>query len=490
MQKVINQISISLLGVLFATLLFTDSAQALDLSNWYTYQGSSASHTFALNYPEEYNVVTSGDNIQRFVTPGDVEALALREFEGKTYKQAINSYVNNDTAILSTTDFVFPSETDLLGKKVSYQNSQETFEITFIKRGSLIISLTAPQTNTAQAIYDSFRFTDQWHQYIDYGDNYTFIFPKSLSINPLSKGVSIEDSDQYQGEIFQVLKYSESDLSQAASLAAKKDEEFQNQREIFFHNIPAILATYLDTNVKKSLARVIVSHDNQTFSLTSTNISPNFPHFNYYDTYLLEMLESFEFFDISGEQQTYLYFPDVRDSHPNQKAINALSETSIVNGYPDGNFRPEGLINRAELTKMNVASSNNPDSTLYKDCFTDVTDQWFAPYICYAKEQGWVTGYKDRTFKPEQNISRVEALKIIIEALFPTLPTPDASPTAGDIKLEQWYTPYFIFAEINGLLDKQHVQQSSDQSYLYFPNDSITRKEVAETLYRSLQLDL
>lgn len=54
--------------------------------------------------------------------------------------------------------------------------------------------------------------------------------------------------------------------------------------------------------------------------------------------------------------------------------------------------------------KSEKNSKKTEDENLYENCFEDVEDEWFAPYVCYAKEKGWVTGYPDGTFKPENNV--------------------------------------------------------------------------------------
>ena len=99
-----------------------------------------------------------------------------------------------------------------------------------------------------------------------------------------------------------------------------------------------------------------------------------------------------------------------------------LSKTIIdpiifkTEGFKNWYLSPDGEINRAELTKMVVAAIIQPDEKTFNNCFSDVEDQWFAPYICYAKDKGWVAGYDDGNFKPESQITRVEAMKIILEA--------------------------------------------------------------------------
>lgn len=189
----------------------------------------------------------------------------------------------------------------------------------------------------------------------------------------------------------------------------------------------------------------------------------------------------------SMEEQVY---PDVPSLHVNYNAVGMLSAFGVIKGYPDGTFKPENPINRAELTKMVVAMME-PDTDLssYNNCFPDVKDEWFAPYICFAKAQGWVSGYPDGTFKPGNPVNRVEAIKINLNVLIPDdlWPTPtDAElqlPMPADAESGAWYGGYLAFSIAKELLDGQHVYED-ENGYYYKPGESMTRKEVAEMIYR------
>lgn len=98
-----------------------------------------------------------------------------------------------------------------------------------------------------------------------------------------------------------------------------------------------------------------------------------------------------------------------------------LCEKEIVKGNSDGTLRPESKLNRAELLALafrasdheNVYNVNNSAS----DCFPDVADEWFAKYICTAKNKGFIEGYKDGKAKPERDVILAEGLKMFLGAL-------------------------------------------------------------------------
>jgi len=91
----------------------------------------------------------------------------------------------------------------------------------------------------------------------------------------------------------------------------------------------------------------------------------------------------------------------------------------VLSGYPDGTFGPDKTVNRAEFLKIvlgaqggDVTSASSPTG------FRDVDENaWYTPYVRYGKQQGIVQGYPDGSFKPEQPVNFAEALKMAYVAL-------------------------------------------------------------------------
>ena len=185
-------------------------------------------------------------------------------------------------------------------------------------------------------------------------------------------------------------------------------------------------------------------------------------------------------------------FTDISTGHPNLRAINSSVQFGIIEGYEDGTFGPDRPINRAELIKILVHGylEGSPDPQLYHNCFNDINQEWFAPYVCFAQEQGWVEGYDDDTYRPTNPVNRVEALKMIMNIVIPEseLPAPTDADLAvempADIDLTQWYRPYARMAIVKELVDGQHVTQDSQGRIYYYPSDNMTRKEVVEMMWR------
>lgn len=112
-------------------------------------------------------------------------------------------------------------------------------------------------------------------------------------------------------------------------------------------------------------------------------------------------------------------FSDVTETHPYMQAIRWGKTSRVLNGYPDGTFQPDKTVNRAEFLKIvlegkgvDVATATAPTK------FTDVDENaWYAPYVRYAKANGIIQGYPDGSFKPSQPVNFAEALKMAYVAL-------------------------------------------------------------------------
>jgi hypothetical protein len=132
-------------------------------------------------------------------------------------------------------------------------------------------------------------------------------------------------------------------------------------------------------------------------------------------------------------------FRDVRPSRAGYAAIMSLHEQGILEGYPNGTFRPDGSINRAEFIKILVAGFRDNETKGESRCFRDVGTEWFATYVCAAKRLGWIEGYPDETFRPSQFINRAEAMKILVSAF--GADTASRMPLPSDVPLDAWFAP-------------------------------------------------
>lgn len=174
-------------------------------------------------------------------------------------------------------------------------------------------------------------------------------------------------------------------------------------------------------------------------------------------------------------------FSDLAVSHPNYTAIMDLKTRGIISGYPDGTFRPEQAVNRVEALKIILNAANIDSGTaIRKAAFSDISQtEWYAPYLNKAYDLGIVEGYIDGTFRPTQTLNLVENLKMLLEAYKTDMSvvTQPASNMFADAFADQWYAKYVEYAKEKKLI----VADSENNVY---PGQGMTRGKLAETAYR------
>lgn len=95
--------------------------------------------------------------------------------------------------------------------------------------------------------------------------------------------------------------------------------------------------------------------------------------------------------------------------------ISTMSALGIITGYPDGTFKPNKPITRAEFAA--IAARFDETQSGKSATFSDVIGHWAAKEIGIAYANEWIKGYPDGTFKPDQNITRAEAMTMINRVL-------------------------------------------------------------------------
>ena len=107
-------------------------------------------------------------------------------------------------------------------------------------------------------------------------------------------------------------------------------------------------------------------------------------------------------------------YSDVNAGDWFNNAISTLSNAGIVTGYNDGTFRPNQPITRGEMAKIiaNFANLNKGTKS-----FTDLSGHWSKTYVELAAGNGWIAGYPDGSFRPDQKITRAETVTMINRVL-------------------------------------------------------------------------
>ena len=160
-------------------------------------------------------------------------------------------------------------------------------------------------------------------------------------------------------------------------------------------------------------------------------------------------------------------FPDTT-----AKEVTVLSGLGVINGYPDGTFKPANIVTRAEMAKMIIVALGLEDFAVattspYSDMWQA---SWAQGFVSYATSLGIITGYPDGTFKPNQTVSYNEASAMIVRALGYT----------SEFLPGEWPAEWVVKAKTLGILDGITAATAA----------GATRGDIAKMLYQSLQLPI
>ncbi|MCH5211565.1 MAG: S-layer homology domain-containing protein [Oscillospiraceae bacterium] len=169
-------------------------------------------------------------------------------------------------------------------------------------------------------------------------------------------------------------------------------------------------------------------------------------------------------------------FPDVEESASYANAVNALAGLGVINGDDNGLFNPENSVTRAEFTKMAVEALGDHDAATSQTTsqFADAanTDKhWAAGYIAQGVSRGFINGYDDRTFGPDDQVTYAQACKMLVAAIGYTT---YAENQGG------WPTGYVAQASTLGI--SKGVTANNDTN--------LTRQQVAILIYNAMQVPL
>ncbi|MFR6552574.1 MAG: IdeS/Mac family cysteine endopeptidase [Paraclostridium sordellii] len=171
--------------------------------------------------------------------------------------------------------------------------------------------------------------------------------------------------------------------------------------------------------------------------------------------------------------------PNLKDisGHWAKKEINQFISSGYVNGYEDGTFRPDNSITRAEFVKLvnKYFGFNNKEDVKFSDIHTN---DWYYNDICIASKTGYINGYEDKTFKPNKTITREEVSKILITIKNKQDNVYDKLNKYPDKnKVSNWAKPY-----VEGAIEQGYLK--GDDLGLLNPTNNITRAESITILSR------
>ncbi len=184
-------------------------------------------------------------------------------------------------------------------------------------------------------------------------------------------------------------------------------------------------------------------------------------------------------FQLVGEMPFTNYFPDMKD-HWAREYANVLASKGIVKGI-DGQFMPDRNVLRSEALKMIMYAYEHEGDNCDASLFTDMkSGDWFCAVATKAKIMGIIAG-SDGKLLPTRNITRAEAVKILIETRGDKMAMVSVNPFT-DVDKDAWYAKYVYHAKRLGLV--------SGIDGKFFPEKYITRAELAKIISISLDKEI
>lgn len=169
-------------------------------------------------------------------------------------------------------------------------------------------------------------------------------------------------------------------------------------------------------------------------------------------------------------------FSDVPKDNEYFEAITYLAGEGVVAGYPDGTFKPNNTVSRVEALKFILEGIKETVSS--GDIpFSDVSkSEWYSDYLYTAYSEGVVSGYPDGTFKPSNKVNKAEFYKILFNSMKIDINFKIESAPFEDVEVGDWFAPYLAYAKKIEIIDSDIKKIN--------PSKGMTRGEVADAIYK------
>lgn len=183
--------------------------------------------------------------------------------------------------------------------------------------------------------------------------------------------------------------------------------------------------------------------------------------------------------------ETAVAFPDVPEDYWAYPFIADLTRRGVISGLEDGTFAPEQPVTRAQFATL-IQKVLPAEQRQQPIAFSDVgADYWASGAIDTAVEAGFLRGFPDGTFQPDQPVSHTQVLASLangLELAPPAIPATDIVSVFADAnQIPEWAVPIVATATTEGLV-VNHPNPDQLQ-----PNQPATRAEVAATIYQALE---
>lgn len=275
----------------------------------------------------------------------------------------------------------------------------------------------------------------------------------------LDKALLKTDQGEIVSDVFEILKNTAGSFKNPVTVSLKFDpsEVQEGQRvAIFYYNEAEKTWVEVGGKIEDERITAVVNHFTKFAVLAvrqDQGIQPNPP--------------LPKFWDIAG--------------HWAEGAINSAADMKLIGGYPDGSFKPNKSVTRAEFTVM-LMNALKKGGTAAATTFKDQNEigEWAVNSVAQAVRAGIVSGYEDGSFRPNSVITRAEMAVMTAKAL--QLPVDQTTDTdfADDANIPQWAKVAVKKVYNLGMI-------SGRGGSLFVPDDAATRAEAVTLLLRMLE---
>lgn len=195
----------------------------------------------------------------------------------------------------------------------------------------------------------------------------------------------------------------------------------------------------------------------------------------------------------SDRSKATAMFSDVSPQHWIYPILQNLGQRQRLKGFPDGSFRPEQRMTRAELAtqlaQLNISNSlytsaSSSGQPMRSPSYWDIDLQhWAYRPIQWVVENGYMTGYPDGTFRPDQPLTRLQVVISLSQGLglkFQNSPTQVLQPYEDHQQVPDWGVPALVGALEAGLVTGEPESNKLE------PNRLATRAEVISMIHAAL----
>lgn len=308
-----------------------------------------------------------------------------------------------------------------------------------VNAGSYEMGLKADQFKNTNALFKNVKFVIK-------ADGVLTITPMDLTITAGSKdGIApvtcneYESTDLAKGDVIESVKITGEQLEPGQSPNVASDAVIKNAKgEDVTKNYNI---KYVDGTLKAVEPLNKEDHFNYIVGYTDGTIRPN------NNITRAEVAAIFFRLLTDEARSTFMTddcsFSDVAQGAWCRRSIATLTNAEIISGYTDGTFKPNAPITRAELATIIARFAKLDVNT---KTFSDINGHWAQKYIELAAGNGWIDGYTDGTFRPNQNIKRAETFAMInrvldrvTESNSDLLPTDQMNMWSDNMDFDAWY---------------------------------------------------